>query len=151
MRPVQIISGEGTVVAIIPPESSSAGSPAFTARGGRGLLHLYRPRGRHSPKRPIEGVPALPPDPSRLVWRRKEVLAELFQGIINSVTGIAGRGKGLPKMKQDCDLGNLPKLRVLTGDVQGTVKNLKFERIKTNLRGTVLRWQSSDDGDHGHD
>lgn len=83
-------------------------------------------------------------------WKRKvrafvpplahRLLEQAFQGKLGSVTGLAGRGLGLPQMKAFTDAGSLLGLQVLTANVRGSVGDLNFSISERFLRGTAFRW-----------
>ena len=71
---------------------------------------------------------------------RMGMLAELFQGLLGSVTRDPGRGKGLPGLRRDARDGLLPDLRILTSDVYGDVRTLHFRNTGLRFKGSVFRW-----------
>lgn len=76
---------------------------------------------------------------------RTTLLREIFQGSIRSAAGLPGRGRGLRRMRQDAEEGDLADLEVLTSNVVGTVHDLQLRLTSCELRGTAFRWSMSDE------
>jgi hypothetical protein len=72
----------------------------------------------------------------------RDLLDQAIRGKFGSITGKAGRGLGLPKMKEDAERGKLPGFEVLTDTVKASVTNQNFSTFPFPLRGTAVRWNS---------
>ena len=79
------------------------------------------------------------------------LLRAIFEGRVESISGLPWRGNGLPNMKRDAQRGHLPRLQVLTSDVVGSVCDIEFRSRRRQLRGTAFRWEVTqfDEGVNG--
>ena len=93
------------------------------------------------------GASARAKGPVRAVAKRlglhdgRLLLEGLFSGAIGSRTREPGRGQGLPRMRQDAEMGLLPDLEVLTNAVSGNVARGQYRQLRVGFVGTLLRWR----------
>ena len=76
----------------------------------------------------------------------ERIVRKAFEGELASVTGLPGRGLGLPRMGQHARSGLLENLQIRTGHVAGKVGEMNFRKMSENMPGTVLTWIASGRG-----
>jgi hypothetical protein len=73
--------------------------------------------------------------------RNAELMRELLAGGVASRTGLSYRGKGLPTMKEDLQLGGFSRLIIISNDVHADVEADRYTPLKQSFRGTFLSWE----------
>lgn len=78
-----------------------------------------------------------------------ELLVQILKGQVESRTGLAYRGKGLPTVFRKSRSGDLKSLFIIANDVHADVSNDEYSSIDPPFPGTLLYWESEEqDGDH---
>jgi hypothetical protein len=86
-------------------------------------------------------------DPFRRIYRvlgttsNADILREIFEGKIESRTGIPYRGKGLPAIFNLSELGRIKSLVIISNDVYANVSTGAYRELNDPFRGTLLYWE----------
>jgi hypothetical protein len=75
------------------------------------------------------------------LYRNKDILERILDGKIESSTGLAYRGKGLPKIYSDYKNGHIKRLFIAANDVFADFDNGIFLDLEDPLTGTFLYWE----------
>jgi hypothetical protein len=70
-----------------------------------------------------------------------DVLKEILHGKVGSRTGNLHRGKGLPTIYKQCEIGEIQNLVIITNDVYANVSNNDFQMMPYKFQGTFLYWE----------
>ena len=75
------------------------------------------------------------------ITKNFELLQEILQGNVESRTGLAYRGKGLPAIYQKAKSGDLKSLCIITNNVFADISQNLFFELNTPFRGTLYYWE----------
>jgi hypothetical protein len=78
------------------------------------------------------------------VSENPELLLEILEGRVESRTGLAYRGKGLPTIYKKSRRGDIKSLFIIANDVYADVSNDIYRSLKTPFNGTLLYWESEE-------
>jgi hypothetical protein len=70
-----------------------------------------------------------------------DILREMLHGQIESRTGLAYRGKGLPNIYKMSEAGRIKSLVIVANNVYCNVPADEYRMLKNEFRGTVLYWE----------
>lgn len=70
-----------------------------------------------------------------------DILREMLHGKVESSTGFAYRGKGLPNIYKMSETGRIKSLVIVANDVYCNVPANEYRMLKNSYRGTVLYWE----------
>jgi hypothetical protein len=73
-----------------------------------------------------------------------ELLQEILNGQVQSRTGLAYRGKGLPTIYKKSRSGDLKSLFIIANDVYADVSNGVYRSLSNHFNGTLLYWESEE-------
>jgi hypothetical protein len=84
----------------------------------------------------------------RQVYRRlklvsnAKILQEILEGKVQSSTGVAYRGKGLPAVYRDCKEQRIKNVVILANDVYADVSRSDYRILESQFGGTLLYWET---------
>lgn len=70
-----------------------------------------------------------------------DILREMLHGKVESSTGHAYRGKGLPNIYKMSKTGRIKSLTIVANDVYCNVPANEYRMLKNSFHGTVLYWE----------
>ena len=68
-------------------------------------------------------------------------LRMLLCGEIRSRSGDPHRGRGLPYIKESCDIGRIANLSILSNRALARTAHAEYRELKTGFRGTIIYWE----------
>lgn len=76
------------------------------------------------------------------VRKNFDLLLEILKGQVESRTGLAYRGKGLPTIYKKSQSGDIKSLFIIANDAYADVTNGVYKQLDPPFRGTLLYWES---------
>jgi hypothetical protein len=70
-----------------------------------------------------------------------DILRDMLHGMVESSTGHAYRGKGLPNIYKMSQMGRIKSLVIVANDVHCNVTTNEYRMLENSFRGTVLYWE----------
>jgi hypothetical protein len=70
-----------------------------------------------------------------------DILKDILHGKVESSTGLAYRGKGLPSIYKLCQARRITKLIIVSNDVYADPVTGEYKTLKTQFPGTLLYWE----------
>lgn len=70
-----------------------------------------------------------------------ELLTDIFNGLMQSRTGLDNRGKGLPAIKKLSDSGSINSLIFVTNSVHADFESKTFKTLPESYSGTLMYWE----------
>jgi hypothetical protein len=70
-----------------------------------------------------------------------KLLRQILGGQIESATGLAYRGKGLPRIRRFLDDGKISRLVIVANDVYADVGADDFRVLQEPFKGTLVYWE----------
>lgn len=78
------------------------------------------------------------------ITNNAELLKDILNGGMPSRTGLAYRGKGLPKIYKAARNGDLKSLYIVSNNVFADIERSVFIELKTPFQGTLYYWESEE-------